>query len=274
MVFLWIFLAVILLLVIAFLFSIRGRRGHALLPQLRQWHYAHRGLHNEARPENSMSAFRAALEKGYGIELDVHLMRDGNLAVIHDSLLNRTTGQAGRVEDLTTEGKFYVQILNGQNNIAIFRIDKKPSLLNVVLGIGSISEGIADDIEGNGDDQQHGYGEEQLVAQGGHRHQGAAGLDQIAQRGGVNRQADADVGDEHLVADGGGDGQRHPHGDDGHQIRKQVFHDDPSGGDAQAPGGQIVVPVTDNNDLVADKPRHAQPAGQAHREDQRPEAGL
>ena len=103
MVFLWIFLAVILLLVIAFLFSIRGRRGHALLPQLRQWHYAHRGLHNEARPENSMSAFRAALEKGYGIELDVHLMRDGNLAVIHDSLLQRTTGAQGRVEDLTEQ---------------------------------------------------------------------------------------------------------------------------------------------------------------------------
>ena len=103
MVFLWIFLAVILLLVIAFLFSIRGRRGHALLPQLRQWHYAHRGLHNEARPENSMSAFRAALEKGYGIELDVHLMRDGNLAVIHDSLLQRTTGAQGRIEDLTEQ---------------------------------------------------------------------------------------------------------------------------------------------------------------------------
>jgi glycerophosphoryl diester phosphodiesterase len=49
-----------------------------------------------------MAAFKAALEGGYGIELDVHLLADGNLAVIHDSLLNRTTGQPGRVEDLTT----------------------------------------------------------------------------------------------------------------------------------------------------------------------------
>lgn len=67
------------------------------------WDYAHRGLHSEGVPENSMAAFRAALEHGYGVELDIHLLKDGNLAVIHDSLLNRTTGQVGHVEDLTTE---------------------------------------------------------------------------------------------------------------------------------------------------------------------------
>ena len=50
-----------------------------------------------------MAAFRAALEAGYGIELDIHLLKDGNLAVIHDSTLQRVTGCAGEVEDLTTE---------------------------------------------------------------------------------------------------------------------------------------------------------------------------
>ena len=50
-----------------------------------------------------MAAFRAALEKGYGIELDVHLMKDGNLAVIHDSSLLRTAGADVKIEDLTTE---------------------------------------------------------------------------------------------------------------------------------------------------------------------------
>ena len=63
--------------------------------------YAHRGLHNEAIPENSMAAFRAALDHGYGIELDVHLLKDGNLAVIHDHSLLRTTGVEVEVEDLT-----------------------------------------------------------------------------------------------------------------------------------------------------------------------------
>ena len=96
-------LEVILILAILYLFAIRCRSGHPGLKDLEGWNYAHRGLHGHGIPENSMAAFEAALEHGYGIELDVHLLKDGNLAVMHDSLLNRTTGQAGRVEDLTTE---------------------------------------------------------------------------------------------------------------------------------------------------------------------------
>lgn len=85
------------------MYALQGRLGHPDLPRLRGWNYAHRGLHGEGRPENSMAAFRAALEHGYGIELDVHLLKDGNLAVMHDSFLKRTTGCEGRIEDLTTE---------------------------------------------------------------------------------------------------------------------------------------------------------------------------
>ena len=96
-------LELILILTILYLFAIRCRGGHPGLKDLEGWNYAHRGLHGHGVPENSMAAFQAALEHGYGIELDVHLLKDGNLAVMHDSLLNRTTGQAGRIEDLTTE---------------------------------------------------------------------------------------------------------------------------------------------------------------------------
>lgn len=84
-------------------YLLHGRTGHPDLPKLRSWNYAHRGLHDSTRPENSLSAFRAALENGYGVELDVHLLQDGNLAVIHDSNLLRLTGREGRIEDLTTE---------------------------------------------------------------------------------------------------------------------------------------------------------------------------
>lgn len=93
---------VILVLAALYVLSVRGRTGHPELHKLHGWKYAHRGLHGDGRPENSMAAFRAALEGGYGIELDVHLMADGNLAVIHDSLLKRTTGADGRIEELTT----------------------------------------------------------------------------------------------------------------------------------------------------------------------------
>ena len=96
-------LELLLILIAFYLFAIRCRSGHPGLKDLQGWAYAHRGLHGNGIPENSMTAFKAALEHGYGIELDIHLLADGNLAVIHDSLLNRTTGQSGHVEDLTTE---------------------------------------------------------------------------------------------------------------------------------------------------------------------------
>ena len=104
----------------AYVLSTQGRTGHPELNALKGWYYAHRGLHNAERPENSMAAFRAALEKGYGIELDIHLLKDGNLAVIHDSLLNRTTGEAGRVEDLTTEALKHYHLEGTQETIPEF----------------------------------------------------------------------------------------------------------------------------------------------------------
>ena len=96
-------LNLLLFLLILYVLSTRCRGNHPGWQELLGWNYAHRGLHDSQLPENSLAAFRAAVESGYGIELDVHLTQDGNLAVIHDSLLNRTTGQAGRAEDLTTQ---------------------------------------------------------------------------------------------------------------------------------------------------------------------------
>jgi hypothetical protein len=92
---------ILLVLAILYALALMGRTGHKKLPELRSWNYAHRGLHGDGIPENSMAAFKLALWKGYGIELDVHLLADGGLAVIHDSLLKRTTGAEGRIEDLT-----------------------------------------------------------------------------------------------------------------------------------------------------------------------------
>ena len=58
---------------------------------------AHRGFSGKY-PENTMLAFRKALETGCdGIELDVHLSRDGVPVVIHDETLDRTTDASGPV---------------------------------------------------------------------------------------------------------------------------------------------------------------------------------
>lgn len=86
-----------------YLISLRGRTGHTDFKAFKGYYFAHRGLHNgSTAPENSMAAFRRAKEKGYGAELDVHLLADGNLAVIHDSSLLRTAGVGVKIEDLKT----------------------------------------------------------------------------------------------------------------------------------------------------------------------------
>ena len=107
----WIALAIVACLILLYLWCLKGRCSRKKMASFFGWSYAHRGLHDAEKPENSMAAFRAALEAGYGIELDIHLLKDGNLAVIHDSSLERTTGCTGDVEDLTTEqlGNYYLQ---------------------------------------------------------------------------------------------------------------------------------------------------------------------
>ena len=94
---------ILLVLLLLYVFCVKGRKGFDGVSDLRGWYYAHRGLHEEGIPENSMAAFRAAKDGGYGIELDVHLMADGNLAVIHDSSLKRTAGVDVMIEELTVE---------------------------------------------------------------------------------------------------------------------------------------------------------------------------
>lgn len=94
-------LAAAALILLINLLLVRCRMGHPGVEKLRGWAYAHRGLHGNGVPENSLKAFQLALDGGYGIEFDVHLMRDGELAVIHDPSLKRTAGADVFIEDLT-----------------------------------------------------------------------------------------------------------------------------------------------------------------------------
>ena len=111
---------VFLALAIGYVFLIKGRINHKDLSAFQGWYYAHRGLYSTGVPENSMAAFRAAKEKGYGIELDVHLMADGNLAVIHDSSLKRITGQDVLIEDLTASDLENYRLAGTEEKIPLF----------------------------------------------------------------------------------------------------------------------------------------------------------
>ncbi|HEY7525366.1 MAG TPA: glycerophosphodiester phosphodiesterase family protein [Candidatus Limnocylindria bacterium] len=64
---------------------------------------AHRGASAQA-PENTMEAYRLAVEAGAdAIELDVHLTQDGQMALIHDDTIDRTTDGTGSVSGFTLE---------------------------------------------------------------------------------------------------------------------------------------------------------------------------
>jgi glycerophosphoryl diester phosphodiesterase len=91
----------ILIIAALYVLAVQCRRGHKGMNALRGWNYAHRGLHGNGVPENSMAAFRAALDAGCGVELDLHLLKNGSLAVFHDGTLDRCTGKSGKPEDLT-----------------------------------------------------------------------------------------------------------------------------------------------------------------------------
>lgn len=64
---------------------------------------AHRGA-SALAPENTIEAFRLAVEAGAGgLELDVHMTRDGHIVVIHDATVDRTTNGSGAVSEMTLE---------------------------------------------------------------------------------------------------------------------------------------------------------------------------
>jgi glycerophosphoryl diester phosphodiesterase len=64
---------------------------------------AHRGA-SALAPENTIEAFRLAVEAGAGgLELDVHMTRDGHIVVIHDATVDRTTSGTGAVSEMTLD---------------------------------------------------------------------------------------------------------------------------------------------------------------------------
>ncbi len=88
-----------LLLLYAFLILPRVSAGADVEPL--ETDYAHRGLWSGKIPENSLSAFAAAVQAGFGIELDLRLSRDGQIMVFHDDDLRRMCGVNRKISDLT-----------------------------------------------------------------------------------------------------------------------------------------------------------------------------
>lgn len=96
-------------------------------------YFAHRGLHTTdgGAPENSLTAFRMAANVGYGVELDVHLTKDGKVVVFHDHDLERMTGVQGKIEDWDYEELRTLRLAGSGERIPLLI-----EVLEVIAGVG------------------------------------------------------------------------------------------------------------------------------------------
>ena len=88
--------------------------------------YAHRGLHGTVGAdsfcaENSITAFKRAVDHGFGIELDVHVTADGEVVVFHDATLDRVAGVAGKIKDKTLAELRELRLLGTDDTIPTLR---------------------------------------------------------------------------------------------------------------------------------------------------------
>ncbi len=135
----WLILAMLLLLVL-YARAIRPHLPRRSLGKLAGKQYAHRGLWNETLPENSLAAFRAAAEAGYGIELDVHRTKDGHLVVHHDDSLKRMTGVDQLIAQATLAEVRDCRLPNGE---------AVPTLDEVLETVGEMPLIVEIKVEGN-----------------------------------------------------------------------------------------------------------------------------
>ena len=106
---------------------------------------AHRGLHDEANPENSLGAFQNAINNDHPIELDVHLISDGTVVVFHDSTLSRLTGKDGYLKNLTKSDLKNYNLMGTEFTIPTLQevlelVDGKVPLLIEIKNLDKVGE--------------------------------------------------------------------------------------------------------------------------------------
>jgi len=97
---------------------------------------AHRGA-SACRPENTLEAFAVAIEQGAdGIELDVHLTKDGEIVVAHDARLERISNGTGYVNDHTLKELKSLEISDFPSAIPPYRIPTLSEVFSLVKPSG------------------------------------------------------------------------------------------------------------------------------------------
>ena len=100
---------------------------------LREWTYAHRGLHSPGIPENSLAGFALAVERGLGVECDIQRSRDGQAMLVHDWELERLTGVSGPLAAHSAEELAQIAFLDSEHKLA--RLDDLLALVDGTVPI-------------------------------------------------------------------------------------------------------------------------------------------
>ena len=95
---------------------------------LKQNLIAHRGLHSDKSIENTLSAFIKAMDKGYTIELDIHILKDDTIVIYHDFNLKRLTGVNKTIEKLSYPQLSKIKIKNK------YQIPTLIQVMNIING--------------------------------------------------------------------------------------------------------------------------------------------
>ena len=120
---LYVVVTVVVILIIAYLLMIMPRMCHKPSAEGLMKHlYAHRGLFDNETdaPENSMKAFKKAVDAGFGIEMDVQLTKDDVAVVFHDGKLERMCHTEGKVSDYTYEQLQQFSLAKSDEKIPLF----------------------------------------------------------------------------------------------------------------------------------------------------------
>ena len=135
-----IFIGLIIAIIILFiLYLLSVKPQNKKISKTLLTHYAHRGLWGKNVPENSLSAFKKAVDNNFGIELDVQLSKDDCVMVFHDYTLKRMTGAEGKLSDFTKEELKKLSLLGTDEKIPTFEevlqvVDGKIPLLIELKG--------------------------------------------------------------------------------------------------------------------------------------------
>ncbi len=124
-----VFVALLLVLFITWLYMMAPRtKNKPSLENLKKFDYAHRGFHTQDKsvPENSLAAFKAAVDNGYGMEFDIQLTKDEQVVVHHDHSIKRMCGVDINVSDLNYDELLQYKLLE---------TDEKTPLLTELLAV-------------------------------------------------------------------------------------------------------------------------------------------